>query len=392
MISYGSLFRPRKVSRRWLQFTDANPWLSSVVAVIGLATISLSIAHIVNSAEKHGHGEVIETIGILSWSKELVENANNLREVYHQLFPSEVRYLVSELYSNIALYLVVPFLLLLELLFPSKPSQPLISRGFLQDMIWFVAIAPAKIFILFPIAALLRMLFNEYLPFLIIDDAAVWPLYVQVIAAVVASEFLAWFNHFVRHKIRALWLFHAIHHSQKELNVFTDDRAHVIDLLVLSLVTYIPFFIFQVPNVYAVTIVGMYTAIHNRFIHANLKINLGWLGWLFVSPQFHRVHHSAEIEHHDKNFGRTLSIFDHMFGTAYKSRKVYPETGIADATFPDEQQLRIRQLPRNWLKQTIYPFLQLFRQRISSLHFTPSVKIRQHGPKEKSTTPTEVDG
>ena len=377
--------------RAWIRFTDAHPWLSSAIAVAGLATISLSIAHIVGSAEKHGQGEVIETIGIISWSKDLVDHANSLRSIYHQFFPSEVRYLVSELYSNIALYLVVPFLLLLELLFPCKTTQPLISRGFLQDMIWFVAIAPAKIFILFPIAALLRMLFNEYLPFLMIEDAAAWPLYVQVIAAVFVSEFLAWFNHFVRHKIKALWLFHAVHHSQKELNVFTDDRAHVIDLLILSLLAYIPFFIFQVPNVYAVTIVGMYTAIHNRFIHANIKINLGWLGWLFVSPQFHRVHHSALVEHHDKNFGRTLSFFDYIFGTAYNSRKVYPETGIDDTTFPDEQKLRIRQLPGNWLKQTIYPFIQLFRRRLHLLRLNPFEKIRSLRPKQTNNARPRVE-
>jgi sterol desaturase/sphingolipid hydroxylase (fatty acid hydroxylase superfamily) len=106
----------------------------------------------------------------------------------------------------------------------------------------------------------------------------------------------------------------------------------------------------------------MYMAIHNRFIHANLKINLGWLGWLLASPQFHRVHHSADPAHRDKNFGRTLSIFDHVFRTAYPSRHVYPETGIADMRYPDEHKVRLRQLPGNWFTQTVYPFAQLFGQ------------------------------
>jgi sterol desaturase/sphingolipid hydroxylase (fatty acid hydroxylase superfamily) len=367
MILYDTFFKSRKVPAWWLRFTNGNPVVASVIAIAGLAWICLLLSHIVSSAEKHGQGELIETIGIISWSEDLIKNAHSLRATYHNLFPSEVRELVSELYSNIALYLVVPFLLLLEFLFPCKPSQPLISKGFLQDAVWFVAIAPAKIFILFPVTSLLRSVFNDYLPFLVIDAASVWPMFLKIIAALLLGELLAWFNHFIRHKIRTLWLFHAIHHSQKEMNVFTDDRAHVVDLLVGSLFTYIPFFIFQVPNLYALTVISMYMAIHNRFIHANLKINLGWLGWLLASPQFHRVHHSADITHRDKNFGRTLSIFDHLFGTAYPSRHVYPETGIDDMRYPDEQKLRVRQLPVNWIRQTFYPFVQLFRKRLGSL-------------------------
>ncbi|MEI9912518.1 MAG: sterol desaturase family protein [Bacteroidota bacterium] len=86
-----------------------------------------------------------------------------------------------------------------------------------------------------------------------------------------------WCNHFIRHKIHTLWLFHAIHHSQEELNVFTDDRGHFIDELVGSLFTFIPFFVFQVSDVYAIMVIGIYMPIHNRFIHTNIKINLAGL-------------------------------------------------------------------------------------------------------------------
>src|SRR5262245_60101516 len=257
MILYNALFKPRKVPAWWLRFTGNNPSVGSFIAVAGLAWICFSIAPIVNSAEQHGQGELIESIGVISWSQQFMEHANSLRSTYHQLFPEEIRLLVSQLYSNIALYLVVPFLLLLELLFPCRPSQPLIGKGFLQDAVWFIAIAPAKVFVLFPVTAILRTAFNEYLPFLAIKSAAAWPLYLQVIAALFVGELLAWLNHYVRHKLRVLWYFHAIHHSQKELNVFTDDRAHIVDLLVGSLLVYLPFFVFQVPNLYALTVIGI---------------------------------------------------------------------------------------------------------------------------------------
>ena len=360
------LFRPRQLPGWWLRFTETYPAVPTIIAVTGFVWIVFSLPLVVSAAEKYEHGQLIETLRGITRSEILVDLAISLRAAYHSWFPSEVRDLVSNLYGNIALYFVVPFLLLLEYLFPCKPSQPLISKGFLQDAIWFAAIAPTRVLVLFPVSQFLRSLFDDHLTFLTMGTATAWPAYLQVIAALLLIEFLFWFTHFARHKIRTLWLFHAVHHSQKEMNVFTDDRGHVVDRIVGSLLEFVPFFIFQVSDLYVVTVIGLYKPIHSRFIHANVKINLGWLGWLIASPQFHRVHHSADPAHLDKNFGAHLSIFDHLFGTAYPSRVVYPETGIADWRFPTEEKVRVWQLPGNWLTQTVYPFVQLFEQRLAS--------------------------
>ncbi len=318
----------------------------------------------------HGQSQMVETLGAVPHSKPLIVKFINLRAAYHNLFPPEVRNLFANLYGNIAMYMVVPFLLFLEFLFPCNPSQPLIGKGFLQDALWYIIDTPLSIIILFPVAGFLRGLFDQYLGFLALGPATLWPAYLQIIAAMLLAEFFIWFNHYVRHKIRTLWYFHAVHHSQKEMNVFTDDRAHIVDLLIGSLLTFIPFFIFHVSNLYAVTLIGIYKPIHNRFIHANLKINLGWLGRLFTSPQFHRVHHSVEPAHLDKNFGVYFSIYDYLFGTACKSRNVYPETGISDARFPTEDKVPVSQLPKNLLLQMIYPFVQMYEriQLKSCLH------------------------
>lgn len=366
MILSDKLFKPRQVPEWWLRFTEANPLVPSIIAVAGLFWICFSLAKITSSSEKHGNGQVIETIGVVSKSKPLAEKAISLRAVYHNLFPTEVRNLISGLYGNLALYLVVPFLLFLEFLFPCNTSQPLIGKGFLQDVIWYILDIPLTLLVLFPVVGFLRGLFNQHLGFLLFDTAITWPAYVQIFAALMLAEFFIWFNHFARHKIRTLWFFHAVHHSQKELNIFTDDRAHIVDLFVGSLFVFIPFFIFHVSSLYAVTIIGIYKPIHNRFIHANLKINLGWFGWIFTSPQFHRVHHSADPEHADKNFGVYFSIYDWLFGTGCLSRNIYPETGINDPGFPSEDRVRVSQLPRNWLEQTAYPFGQIFGKGVTS--------------------------
>jgi sterol desaturase/sphingolipid hydroxylase (fatty acid hydroxylase superfamily) len=379
VILYNKLFKPRQLPGWWLQFTEANPVVPSFIAVAGLAWICFSLALITSASEKHGHGQIVETFGVVSKSKPLADKAISLRTAYHNLFPAEVRNLVSNLYGNLALYLVVPFLLFLEFLFPCNPSQPLIGKGFLQDAIWYILDIPLTILILFPLIGILRGLYNQHLGFLTLGTATNWPAYLQIIAALLLAEFFIWFNHFARHKVRTLWFFHAIHHSQKEMNIFTDDRAHIVDLIVGSLLSFIPFFIFDVSNLFAITIIGIYKPIHNRFIHANLKINLGWLGWLLTSPQFHRVHHSSDPAHADKNFGVYFSIYDHLFGTACPSRNIYPQTGIADSRFPTEDKVRVSQLPRNWLVQMVYPFMQVSEKLLASgrlLLFRISVRLR----------------
>ena len=382
MVLFDRLFKARKLPDRWIRFTASYPWVGNIIAIAGLAWISYSLAIIIIAANKHGHGAFIETLGTVSNSRNLVDYALYIRTTYQHLFPADVRELVANLYGNLALYLVVPFLLCLEYFFPANPSQPLISKGILQDSIWYLFFTPVNLLILYPVGQFLHGLFSQYLGFLIVSDATNWSVYLQVTAALFLGEFFAWFNHFVRHKIRSLWFFHAIHHSQKELNVFTDDRGHFIDLLVGSLVMFVPFFVFQVSNFYAVTIIALYKPIHNRFIHSNIKVNLGWLGFLFTSPQFHRVHHSMEQDHVDKNFGVHFSIYDQLFGTAFPSINVYPATGIEDPFFPSEEKVRIRHLPGNWLRQTVYPFKQLALQIQASRIF--QMKNRQINPRNDS--------
>lgn len=344
----------------WQRFIESYPALPNVIAVSGLALIMFMLAPTVTHPSENGG--MIDSLRAIVTSHIIIGKAIGLRAAYHQRVSKEVRDYAAEIFFNPVLYFVVPFLLLLEFLFPAKPSQPLIGKGFLQDAIWFVATVPTMILITGVASEVLRHLYNKHLGFLTISSAVAWPTFLQVIAALLVVEFLWWMSHYARHKVHTFWLFHAIHHSQTDLNVFTEDRVHFVDSLAASFLMFIPFYVFQVSNLYAVAVIGLYRSIHNRFLHANVKINLGWIGWLVTSPQFHRVHHSKDPAHVDKNFGVILSIFDHLFGTAHPSCDVYPETGIDEARFPIEAGSRVRHLPANWLMQTIFPFAEGFRK------------------------------
>jgi sterol desaturase/sphingolipid hydroxylase (fatty acid hydroxylase superfamily) len=85
------------------------------------------------------------------------------------------------------------------------------------------------------------------------------------------------------------------------------------------------------------------------------------LRYVLVTPQSHRVHHSIEPEHQDKNFGAILSIWDHLFGTQYRKYDEYPDTGITDNSFPHEDSFRPGRAAVTMTGQLIYPFRLLAR-------------------------------
>ncbi|HEY3935340.1 MAG TPA: sterol desaturase family protein [Gemmatimonadales bacterium] len=134
-------------------------------------------------------------------------------------------------------------------------------------------------------------------------------------------------HHRVRHRGN-FWHFHAIHHSQRDLNQFTDLRLHFVDLLVAYTVLTIPMFALQIAPA-SILAIGFLMAAYARFVHSNVRATLGPFGYIFVSPQFHRIHHSIEARHQDRNFGNIFSFWDRFFGTLHGATDEYPETGVA---------------------------------------------------------------
>ena len=102
---------------------------------------------------------------------------------------------------------------------------------------------------------------------------------------------------------------------------------------------------------------------HTRMYHSNIRTNLGWLRYIFVTPQSHRVHHSIEPRHHDTNFGLTFSLWDQLFGTQYRGYDEYPATGIDDEGFPSEQVGKEKLgVVRRLVSQLMYPFEAIARE------------------------------
>jgi sterol desaturase/sphingolipid hydroxylase (fatty acid hydroxylase superfamily) len=55
-------------------------------------------------------------------------------------------------------------------------------------------------------------------------------------------------------------------------------------------------------------------ALQGTIRHFNVDIRMGWMNYVFVGPELHRYHHSAN-SHEAVNYGSTLSLFDLLFRT-----------------------------------------------------------------------------
>jgi sterol desaturase/sphingolipid hydroxylase (fatty acid hydroxylase superfamily) len=144
-------------------------------------------------------------------------------------------------------------------------------------------------------------------------------------------DFFYYWWHRTQHKVSWLWDQHALHHSDESLNVSTSMRHHWSEFIFQGFVVSLPMAI-----LFKMTPVSMWTvstviAFWSWFIHLNVKLHLGRFSWLIAGPQLHRIHHSAERKHYDKNFAAYFPIWDVLFGSYYApQRDEYPKTGIPE--------------------------------------------------------------
>jgi len=165
------------------------------------------------------------------------------------------------------------------------------------------------------------------------------------LAITIASDFTTYWVHRGHHESTLLWPFHKVHHSAEALTPLTLLRKHPVydltrataNIFLVGPVQGVIFAVFGINSI--VTILGA-NAVYALFNWAgsNLRHSHIWLSYgpvwsrIFISPSQHQIHHSVAIEHHDKNYGEILALWDWMFGTLY-TPKCYEQLnfGVADA-------------------------------------------------------------
>ncbi|MBE7940913.1 MULTISPECIES: sterol desaturase family protein [Ramlibacter] len=162
----------------------------------------------------------------------------------------------------------------------------------------------------------------------------------------VIFDFADYWIHRAQHSVEWWWQLHSLHHSQRQMTMWSDNRNHLLDdLLHDSLFVILAQLIGVAPGQF-VALVAV-TQLSQSFQHANLRVWFGRIGErLWVSPRFHRLHHAIGLGHEraagvqplvrgrspalgGHNFGVLLPWWDMLFRTANFELR-WDATGIRD--------------------------------------------------------------
>lgn len=162
------------------------------------------------------------------------------------------------------------------------------------------------------------------------------PLITFLVYLVVLDFFDYWY-HRAEHHVGWWWGLHGLHHSQQNMNLWSDNRNHLIDDLLRDIyMAAIALFIGVPPSQFVLLVVV--GRMLQSLQHANVRVHFGALGErLLVSPRYHRLHHAIGIGHESQgagtrgghNFAVLFPVWDILFGTALFTR-AFARTGIRD--------------------------------------------------------------
>ena len=141
-----------------------------------------------------------------------------------------------------------------------------------------------------------------------------WNPYAYWFFLFLCEDFLFWLEHFVDHHVRLFWAVHVTHHSSEEYNLSTGFRSSVF----MPFYRYLYFIPLALLGFRPMDILFMYaiTQLYGILVHTQaVKQVPRWIGYIFVTPAHHRVHHASNTAYLDKNMGMALIIWDRIFGT-----------------------------------------------------------------------------
>jgi sterol desaturase/sphingolipid hydroxylase (fatty acid hydroxylase superfamily) len=155
-------------------------------------------------------------------------------------------------------------------------------------------------------------LFGGHLPSWPIGDAVL-----SFAAGFLLIDFLRYAVHRCEHAVPLFWRFHALHHSDPDLDVTTSVRDHPIEYVLASAVYWLAVIVLDVPAVVAL-IYGLTVFATSAVQHGNVCLP-DWLERclrpVLVTVDMHRIHHSVRFDQANSNYGAVLSIWDRFFGS-----------------------------------------------------------------------------
>ena len=173
------------------------------------------------------------------------------------------------------------------------------------------------------------------------------PTWIGIPIAVAFMDLVIYFQHVAFHAVPALWRLHRVHHTDLDFDVTTGTRFHPLEILISTGIKCAAVAAIGAPVV-AVLAFELLLNASSMFNHGNVRIpekHDRRLRWLVVTPDMHRVHHSASFNETSSNFGFTLPWWDRTLGT-YRAQPAggHENMTIGVDAFRTAEDLRIGQL------------------------------------------------
>jgi sterol desaturase/sphingolipid hydroxylase (fatty acid hydroxylase superfamily) len=159
-----------------------------------------------------------------------------------------------------------------------------------------------------------------------------------IVGLLLLDFFGAYLVHLIEHKVKFLWRFHLIHHTDTFIDTTTANRHHPGESVLRFLFTTLGVFILGCP-IWLVFMYQFLSVLLSQFNHANIVLPKKldhYLSYFIVTPDMHKVHHHYVLPYTDSNYGNIFSVWDRIFNTFStldRSELIY---GIDTHMKPDE--------------------------------------------------------
>lgn len=141
-----------------------------------------------------------------------------------------------------------------------------------------------------------------------------WP---ALIVSLLLLDLIIYLQHRLFHAVPLLWRLHRVHHADTEFDVTTALRFHPLEIMVSMGIKLAAIAALGAPA-QAVLVFEVVLNGAAMFNHANIALPPKAeriLRLVLVTPDMHRIHHSAQLEEMNRNFGFNLAWWDRLLGS-----------------------------------------------------------------------------
>lgn len=230
-----------------------------------------------------------------------------------------------EIITTIILFSYIFFIIYLERVIPYTPGKPILREGFWLDFFWYTVVQSyfLKIlifdYIIAPSEVALGVENDGYISH--------WHPVAIVLFFLITHDFYIYWFHRLQHHSKFFWRTHEAHHSPTTCDWLAGSRSNVLEIIINQTIEFAPiiFLLDTKTALWMVPVKALLDAVWGIFIHANIDVKLGKLGYVINGPEYHQWHHAEHQDVYYLNYSTKFSIWDWIFKTVYNPNLKKPE-------------------------------------------------------------------